>query len=150
MSSKVDQNILQNCVSHRRTIHFFIDLSVGTERYIDLTESQYGNLDFDADEIRVKYIAFQSQHTNHDDLAVFNCDFILENFTLCPFVSKTSLQSFHDLRYVCKKNFDRRNVKIWIESIQNNQEGAPTADRGNVTVAVEFIRYLRCNERVIW
>ena len=146
MSSKVDQNILQSHISHRRTIHFFIDLSVGTERYIDLTDSQFGNLDFDSDEIRVKYVGFQSQHTNHDDLATFNCNFILENTTLCPFVSSTSLQAFHDLRYVCKKNFDRRNVKIWVESIKNNTEGTPTANRGNVMVGVEFIRYERVDE----
>jgi len=146
MSSKINQNILQNHISHRRTIHFFIDLAVGTERYIDLTESQFGNLDFDSDEIRVKYVGFQSQHTNHDDLATFNCNFILENTTLCPFVSSTSLQAFHDLRYVCKKNFDRRNVKIWVESIKNNTEGTPTANRGNVMVGVEFIRYERVDE----
>jgi hypothetical protein len=151
MSSIIDKNIIQHRIRQRRTIHFFIDLALEEgERNIDLTDSQFGNLDFNADEIRVKYVGFQSQHTNHDDLATFNCNFIVENTTLCPFVSSTSLQAFHDLRYVCKKNFDKRNVKIWVESIVNNQEGTPTVNRGNVMVAVEFIRYLRCDERVIW
>jgi hypothetical protein len=156
MSSTIDQNILQNHISHRRTIHFFIDLDETKTpepnrlRKIDLTESQFGALDFKPDEVYVKYVGFQSQHQNHDDLATFNCDFIVENTTLCPFVSRTTIQSFHNLRYRCKSQMDIRNVKIWVESIVGNTEGETTVASGNVAVAVEFRRYLRCNERVIW
>ena len=152
MSSKVDQNILQSHISHKRTVHFFIDLQEGLSRTIDLTRAEYGNLDFQPDICYVKYFGFQSDHqVAHNPLAVITGNFINENDLLCPFHPDKSIMSFHNLRYTCIKNFDFRNTKIQVRYIDGNQEvDEDSLNKGNLLVGLEFVRYLRCNERVIW
>ena len=147
-SSLIDANIIQHKITNRRTIHFFIDLNIGLSRTIDLTEAKYGNLDFQPDEVYVKYYGFQSDHqASHNALAVITCNFINENDLLTPFYPDKSMRTFHNLRYTCKYNFDRRNVKIQVRYIENNQEvNEDSLTKGNLLVGLEFIRYSRIND----
>ena len=147
-SSLIDANIIQHKITNRRTIHFFIDLQVSLSRTIDLTEAKYGNLDFQPDEVFVKFYGFQSDHQQaHNPLAIITCNFINENDMLCPFYPDKSMISFHNLRYTTKYNFDRRNVKIQVKYIDANEEvNEDSLTKGNLLVGLEFIRYARIND----
>ena len=148
MSSIINKNIIQDRVRNRRTIHFFIDLAVSLSRTIDLTQSTYGNLDFQPDICYVKYFGFQSDHQQaHNPLAIITGNFINENDLLCPFHPDKSIMSFHDLRYTCKQNFDFRNTKIQVRYIAANQEiNEDSLTKGNLLVGLEFVRYERVDE----
>jgi len=146
-SSIINSNIIQHRIKNRRTIHISIDLAVDTKRTVDLTKTEFGSLDFRSDEVFVKYIGFQSQHANnHNNLTYIACDFINENTTLAPFHGTELVQSFHNLRYTCKQNFDFRNTTFSVESILNNQEQPPVQADGNVLIGLEFVRYDRITD----
>jgi hypothetical protein len=147
-SSIVDKNIIQHRIRNRRTCHFYIDLQVSLTRTIDLTRAEYGNLDFQPDEVYVKFFGFQSDHQQgHNPLAIITCDFIYENDMLCPFHPDKSIMSFHNLRYTCKKTFDIRRAKIQVRYIDGNQEvNEDSLTKGNLLVGLEFVRFCRVDE----
>ena len=147
MSSYLNSNINQNCIVNMKTVHFYMSINVDGITYdkdTDLTLNNYGNLDFVPDAVYVKYIGFQSQHANtHDDLLYLDCNFINENTTLCPFAPKSTIQSFHNLRYTCKQNLDINSVKFSIRAINLGEEAIPSVQSGSVLCGLEFVRYKR-------
>ena len=148
MSSIVDRNIIQHCVSNRRTITVYHDLSLGNTINVDLTHPRFGSLDFVPDTVKPKYFTYVSKN-NHafDEMAVITCNFIREGEILIPFYAITSHESYNGLKYTCKQQMDRQNVKFEIKMVEGNLLVPNTIySNGTIMIALDFTRYRRVNE----
>ena len=155
MSSVISDNINQHKITNRRTITINIDIQQGTSRTLDLTQKDFGYLDFQPDFCNVNYICYSSEahdqgHISHNNIEIMTCNFIEENNLLCPFYHIQAIQSFNNLKYTCKKNFDFRNATFQVKWIYGNQQNDapkdPHENTGVVVCSMEFIRYARLND----
>jgi len=148
MSSIIDANINQNCITNKRVITIDLDLSLGNDRTIDLTKGMFGFLDFQPDEVHPKYYTYVSRNNHtYDEMAVITCDFIRGSGIICPFYALTSHESFYSLSHLCTTDMDIRHSKFSIKNIDQEQIVDNTIyTDGNILIALEFIRYARYKE----
>lgn len=148
MSSIVDRNIIQHCISNRRTITIYHDLSIGNTFTVDLTHPRFGSLDFKADIVRPVYFTYVSKNNHtYDEMAVITCNFIREGEILMPFYAITSHESYNGLKYTCKQQMDRQNVKFEIKMVNGDLLVPNTIyNSGTIMVALQFTRFRRVNE----
>jgi len=120
-----------------------MDLANGPVRTVDLTQCMFGQLDFVPDEMSLKYISYTSLNNNPSDvLPILTCDFLSDGDLLAPYLSRTSITTFNDLKFKIKQRMDIRNVKFTSRSL-TDVEGNLEYDSGTVLIGMEFLRYAR-------
>ena len=143
MSSTIDATINQHHIENRRTLTVSMDLSVSNTRVVDLTKCTYGQLDFIPDECMLKYIAYTScDNAPANNMPIMTCDFLSDSNLLGPYLSKTSISTFNNLRFKVKQQIDIRHVTFTSKIINETQDNIAYTT-GTVLVSMEFIRYGR-------